>query len=39
MKRLIFMPSGSKISITIWQEVFDILESKDSKGGRGQYQK
>ena len=33
------MPSGSKISITIWQEVFDILESKDSKGGRGQFQK
>lgn len=39
MRRLIFMPSGSKISITIWQEVFDILESKDSKGGRGADQK
>lgn len=39
MKRSIFMPSGSKISITIWQEVFDILESKDSKAGRGVDQK
>lgn len=33
------MPSGAKISITIWQEVFDILECKDSKAGLGHYQK